>query len=74
MPRFHAGFSVGTVLGALGGAACVALDISVTAHLLAVAVLNVAVVPVSALRGFLPRTAEPRSPAETRRRRSGPTR
>jgi len=39
MPRFHAGFSIGTVVGALGGAACVALDISVTAHLLAVAVL-----------------------------------
>ena len=39
MPRFHAGFSVGTVAGALGGAACVALDISVTAHLLTVAVV-----------------------------------
>jgi MFS family permease len=64
MPRFHAGFSVGTVLGALGGAACVALDISVTAHLLAVAVINAAVVPVTALRGFLPRTAEAASPAE----------
>ena len=25
MPRFHAGFSVGTVAGALGGAAMVAL-------------------------------------------------
>ena len=59
MPRFHAGFSVGTVAGALGGGACVALDISVTAHLLAVAVLNAAVVPTSVLRGFLPRMAEP---------------
>jgi predicted MFS family arabinose efflux permease len=59
MPRFHAGFSVGTVAGALGGAACVALDISVTAHLLAVAVVNVAVVPMSALRGFMPRSPEP---------------
>ncbi len=63
MPRFHAGFSVGTVLGALGGAACVALDISVTTHLLVVAALNVAVVPVTVLRGFLPRTVEP--PAAT---------
>jgi MFS family permease len=59
MPRFHAGFSLGTVLGALGGAACVALDVSVTAHLLAVAVINLVVVPISALRGFLPRAAEP---------------
>ncbi len=68
MPRFHAGFSVGTVAGALGGAACVALDISVTAHLLTVAVVNLAVVPVSALRGFLPRTAtaESGAPAEQR--------
>src|SRR5918997_6499891 len=55
MPRFHAGFSIGTVAGALGGAGCVALDISVTAHLLAVAVVNLAVVPVTVLRGFLPR-------------------
>ena len=60
MPRFHAGFSIGTVAGALGGAACVALGISVTAHLLVVAAVNLAVVPVSALRGFLPRTAAPR--------------
>ena len=65
MPRFHAGFSVGTVLGALGGAACVALDVSVTAHLLAVAVINVAVVPATALRGFLPREAEPATPQRT---------
>ncbi len=40
MPRFHAGFSIGTVAGALGGAGCVALDISVTAHLLVVAAIN----------------------------------
>ena len=37
MPRFHAGFSVGTVAGALVGAAMVALGVSVTTHLLAVA-------------------------------------
>jgi MFS family permease len=59
MPRFHAGFSIGTVAGALGGAVCVALGISVTAHLLVVAAVNLAVVPASALRGFLPRTAVP---------------
>ena len=39
MPRFHAGFSVGTVAGALVGTAMVALHIPVTAHLLGVAVL-----------------------------------
>jgi predicted MFS family arabinose efflux permease len=59
LPRFHAGFSIGAVVGALAGAGCVALDIPVTAHLLAVAVINFAIVPVSALRGFLPRAAEP---------------
>jgi fucose permease len=37
MPRFHAGFSVGTVAGALAGAAMVALGVSVMAHLLVVA-------------------------------------
>jgi predicted MFS family arabinose efflux permease len=59
LPRFHAGFSIGAVVGALAGAGCVALDIPVTAHLLAVAIISFAVVPVSALRGFLPRAAEP---------------
>ena len=34
MPRFHAGYSVGTVAGALAGAAAVALHVSVTTHLL----------------------------------------
>ncbi len=52
MPRFHAGFSVGTVGGALIGAAMVALGIPVSAHLGAVGVLIAAVVPV-AVRGFL---------------------
>jgi fucose permease len=52
MPRFHAGFSVGTVAGALGGAAMVALGVSVFAHLLAVAVV-IAVAGPLAVRGFL---------------------
>ena len=58
MPKFHAGFSVGTVAGALGGAGMVALDLPVTVHLLVVAAMAGAVVPASVLRGFLPRTAE----------------
>src|SRR4051794_34336839 len=37
MPRFHAGFSVGTVAGALVGAAMVALGVSATVHLVGVA-------------------------------------
>jgi MFS family permease len=39
MSRFHAGFSLGTVAGALLGAAMVALHVPVAAHLIAVAVL-----------------------------------
>jgi fucose permease len=53
MSRFHAGFSVGAVAGALGGAAMIALGVSVTAHLIAVAAL-VAVSVTPAVRGFLP--------------------
>ncbi|MFL6027827.1 MAG: MFS transporter [Friedmanniella sp.] len=53
MPRFHAGFSVGTVAGALGGAAMVALHVPVTAHLIAAAVIISVTVPF-ATRSFLP--------------------
>jgi MFS family permease len=53
MPRFHAGFSVGTVAGALGGAAMVALQVPVTAHLIAAALVVGVAVPL-ATRRFLP--------------------
>ncbi len=53
MPRFHAGYSVGTVIGALVGVVMIVLHISVTTHLLVVAVLTAVVVPI-AVRGFLP--------------------
>jgi fucose permease len=53
MPRFHAGFSVGTVAGALVGAAMIALGVSATVHLLAVAAI-VAVAGPLAVRDFLP--------------------
>lgn len=53
MPRFHAGFSVGTVAGALGGAAMVALGVPVTAHLIGAAVLVGIWVPLGT-RKFLP--------------------
>ena len=53
MPRFHAGYSIGTIAGALGGAAMVALQVPVTAHLLVVAV-GVALIVPAAVRSFLP--------------------
>ena len=63
MPRFHAGFSVGTVAGALVGAAMVALGVSATVHLVAVAAI-VAVAGPLAVRDFLP---DGHAPAERRR-------
>jgi MFS family permease len=53
MSRFHAGYSVGTVGGALVGAAMIALDVPVTAHLIGVAVVIAASVPWAA-QGYLP--------------------
>ncbi|HEX5202054.1 MAG TPA: MFS transporter [Actinoplanes sp.] len=53
MPRFHAGFSVGTVAGALVGALAVAVHLSVTIHLLAVGAV-VAIVVIASVRSFGP--------------------
>jgi MFS family permease len=53
MPRFHAGYSIGTVAGALVGAAMVALHVPVTAHLLGVGVIVAVVTPI-AVRAFIP--------------------
>ena len=50
MPRFHAGFSLGTVVGSLVSAAMVAAHVPVAVHLAVVAVLVAAVVPVVARR------------------------
>lgn len=52
MPRFHAGYSVGTVAGALAGSAAVALNVPVTAHLVAVTLIVAAAVIV-AVRSFV---------------------
>jgi predicted MFS family arabinose efflux permease len=52
MSRFHAGFSLGTVAGALIGAAMVALRIPVTAHLIGVAAVVGVAVPI-AVRRFI---------------------
>lgn len=53
MPWFHAAFSAGTVLGALIGAALVAVECPIIPHLLTVATLTVIGVIVS-VRYFLP--------------------
>jgi fucose permease len=58
MPRFHAGYSLGTVAGALAGAALIALGVPVTAHLIAIGVAVLICVPWIA-RGFLPETNGP---------------
>ncbi|MBU2667642.1 MFS transporter [Actinoplanes bogorensis] len=58
MPRFHAGFSVGTVAGALVGAGAVAIGVSVTIHLAITAVL-IAVIVASSVRAFVPDDAGP---------------
>jgi predicted MFS family arabinose efflux permease len=53
MPRLHAAFSLGTVAGALTGAAMVALEVPVPGHFAAVALLAALVVPRQ-VRTFLP--------------------
>ena len=53
MSRFHAGFSLGTVIGALLGAAMNVLHISVTLNLLLMALFLAVAMPLST-RGFLP--------------------
>ncbi|MEU8232432.1 MFS transporter [Actinoplanes sp. NPDC048967] len=58
MPRFHAGYSVGTVAGALTGAGAVALRVPVTAHLIFSAVL-IGVIVILAVRSFGPDDAHP---------------
>jgi MFS family permease len=67
MPKFHAGWSIGTVAGAGTGTAMVAVGVPVTAHLLAVA-LAVAVAVPAASRGFLRLTRAPAVPGKARAR------
>jgi predicted MFS family arabinose efflux permease len=64
MPRFHAGYSVGTVAGALIGAAAVALHVPVTAHLIAAALVVTAIVIIS-VRDFVPDDAADADVTET---------
>ncbi len=53
MPRFHAAFSLGTVVGALAGAAAAALDVSLAMQLVITAGLVVTAL-AAAVRSFLP--------------------
>ncbi len=68
LPRFHAGWSIGTVAGAGTAAVMVALGVPVTAHLLAVTVVAAVVVPAAARR-FLPGTRAPAPGGRPARRR-----
>ncbi len=69
MPRFHAGWSIGTVIGAGVGSAMVALHVSVTLHLMVVTVLVAAGVP-PATRWFLRHASHAGTGAEGAPRRS----
>lgn len=60
MSRFHAGFSAGTVAGALVGVGMVALHVPVTLHLMLVALVTAVAVPIGA-RYFLPEPDESES-------------
>lgn len=57
MPRFHAGFSLGTVAGAALGAALTAVGVPLAWHLSGVALVAAGVV-LPAVAGFLPRAEE----------------
>ena len=63
MPRFHAAFSLGTVLGAVGGFAASAAALSVAVHLTVVGVVVAAVTLLASTR-FLPVDAAAAGTAE----------
>ncbi len=61
MPRFHAAFSLGTVVGALGGAAALGADLAATWHLGAVVLVSFVVVMRSA-GAFLTTASQEKGP------------
>jgi fucose permease len=69
LPRFHAGWSIGTVAGAGVGAVMVVLQVPVTVHLIAATLAVAVAVPIAA-RKFLPtsRTTEHEAAGTSRRR------
>lgn len=66
MPRFHAAFSLGTVLGAGGGVLASALGVPIPVHLSVVAVLA-AGLAIGSVRAFLPAAAERKAHREAQR-------
>ena len=58
MPRFHAAFSLGTVLGAGVGAAAARFEVTIPVHLVGAALLT-GLVPLTVVGAFLPAGAEP---------------
>ncbi|NUT02046.1 MAG: MFS transporter, partial [Hamadaea sp.] len=64
MSRFHAGFSLGTVAGALLGTLMIALKVPVTAHLLGVAVVIAISIPWYAQRFLDDRAVTPAEPGD----------
>ena len=67
MPKFHAGFSIGTVGGAMTGTLMVALGVPVTWHLVGVAIAFGTVAPLASRR-FLPPEAVDHAPSGERTR------
>ncbi|MCO5310590.1 MAG: MFS transporter [Austwickia sp.] len=65
MPRFHAGWSIGSVVGAAYAAALVALGVPLSVHM-GSAALAVLLVGTAATRRYLPRVEEPDGPAPSR--------
>jgi predicted MFS family arabinose efflux permease len=72
MPRFHAGWSIGTVAGAGIGAAMVALGVPVTVHLLAAALAVAVTVPIAARR-FLPHARDAHNAHDTHNAHDAPS-
>ncbi|NUO55623.1 MAG: MFS transporter [Hamadaea sp.] len=64
MSRFHAGFSLGTVAGALLGTLMIALKVPVTAHLLGVAAVIAVSIPWYAQRFLDDRAETPAEPGD----------
>jgi MFS family permease len=71
MPRFHAGYSVGTVAGALVGVIMVLAHVPVTAHLLCVA-LTVAIGVPLAIQSYLPDEHDAPDPSPQERKSRPP--
>ena len=67
MPRFHAGWSIGTFIGALIGSLMVAVHVDVTPQLLAVAVFVAVAVPLGVRHFLVAGTPEKADGGEPRR-------